>query len=356
MRRKNRYIVNGATIGFAITSIADVLIQWNEHRISNLAFTWESYNGARTIKSAFWGGVVGGGIGYASYLNKIREESKLPFNQDTYLKNILTKENLNSDPDRLAKIISAKNRIKSWLGKVFKSKLVHFPEDGGSFFKGTALASDFDLDVILPFKKRSFETLEKMYYTVYKLINDEFGEHGIVCKQSKSIGLSIVLKGESIHFDIVPGREVNDYKIDRDLNLYIRPERFWQKGSQFKTNSRLQKKIAVNNPKARAVIKLLKKYARLNSWKVPAIIIEQFTIEALSENKYGIQYSTAKNFLSALIYISSNIIKNTLIDSANSNNNLLDKLTVFEQHTISRQIRKDLIRIREDPRNLKLIF
>ncbi len=356
MRRKDKQILKGAVIGATVTSIADIILQWVEHRNTNQEFTWESYNGTRTLKRAAIGGFVGGGIGYASYQYKINEESKLPFNSDNYLKNLLTEENLKSDPETLKKVISARKKIKNWLWKEFESELVHFPEDAGSFFKRTALASNFDLDIILPFKKGSFESLKKMYYTVYEIIGDEFGQKANVSKQSKAIGLSIVHRGELIHFDIVPGREINDYKVDRDLNLYVRPDWIWQRGGQFKTNSKIQKRITVNNRKARAVIKLLKKYKNTNGMKIPSTIIEQYTLGALSEKRFGIHYSETENLLNSMSHISNKITQNTLIDKANSNNNLHEKMDYYQRENIAVQLIRDVERIENNPRYIREIF
>lgn len=36
----------------------------------------------------------------------------------------------------------------------FGNKLVTLPEDTGSFYKRTAINSNFDLDIVLPFKKK----------------------------------------------------------------------------------------------------------------------------------------------------------------------------------------------------------
>lgn len=356
MRRKDKHILNGVVIGAAITSIADIILQWVEHRNANQEFTWESYNGMRTLKNAALGGVVGGGIGYATYQYKISEESKIPFSSDNYLKKLLTEENLKSDPETLKKVLSARKNIKAWLWKEFKSELVHFPEDAGSFFKRTALASNFDLDIFLPFKKKSFESLKEMYYTVYEIIGDEFGKKASVSKQSKAIGLSIVHKGELIHFDIVPGREINDYKIDRDLNLYVRPDWIWQRGGQFKTNTKIQKRITVNNPKARAVIKLLKKYKNANGMKIPTTIIEQYTLRALSQKEFGMHYSETENLLNSMSYISNKITQNTLIDKANSNNNLHEKVNYSQRENIADQLNRDIERIENNPRYIREIF
>ena len=356
MRRKDKHILNGMIIGAAVTSIADIILQWVEHRNANQDFNWESYDGIRTLKNAAIGGTVGGSLGYLVYQYKISEEAKLPFNSDNYLKKLLTEENLKADPATLKKVISARKKIKEWLWEKFKLELVHFPEDTGSFFKRTAIASKFDLDIILPFKKGSFQTLERMYYTVYEIIGAEFGKKAIVSKQRKAIGLSIVHKGDLIHFDIVPGREINDYKIDHNLNLYVKPNWVWQKGGQFKTNSKTQKRITVNNPKARAVIKLLKKYKNVNGIKIPAIIIEQYTIRALSEKQFGICYSETENLLNTMSYISNKITQNALIDIANSNNNLHEKIDSYKREYIAEQLKRDVECIEDNPRYIKEVF
>ena len=356
MRRKEKYIAKGAVTGAALTSIADIILQWVEHKKSDQAFTWESYNGIRTLKRASIGGLAGGAIGYAAYQYKISEESKLPFNPDNYLKKLLTEENLKSNPETLEKFLSARNKIKDWLWDEFELELVNRPEDAGSFFKRTALVSNFDLDIILPFKKNSFQSLKEMYYCVYEIIGKEFGQKARVTKQTKAIGMSVVHKDELIHFDIVPGREINNYKLDRDLNLYVKPNWGWQRGGHFKTNVDIQKRITVNNPKARSVIKLLKKYRNANGMKIPSTIIEQYTINALSKKYYGINSSETENLLNTMSHISEKITQNTLIDFANSNNNLLDKIDYYRRMDISNLLSMDINRIENNPRYITEIF
>jgi len=356
MRRKDKHILKGAAVGVIVTSIADIILQWVEHEKANQEFTWESYNGRRTLKRAALGGVVGGGIGYAAYRYKISEESKLPFNSDSYLRKLLTEENLKSDPETLKRVNAVRIKMKKWLWNKFESELVHSPEDAGSFFKKTALASNFDLDIILPFKKGSFESLKEMYSCVYEIISCELGVNATVSRQTKAIGLSVDYKDELIHFDIIPGREISNYKVDRDLNLYVRPNWIWQKSSQFKTNSRIQKQIVVNNSGARAVIKLLKKYMNANGMEISSTIIEQYTLRALSEEKYEINFSETTNLLNSMSYISNKITQNTLIDYANSNNNLHKKIDYYQRENIAIQLNRDIKRIESNPRYIREIF
>jgi len=356
MRRKDKHIIKGAAIGFAATSVVDVIIQWIEHRNQNIPFTWESYDGKRTLKRSAIGGLIGGGLGYAVYNYKLSEEAKIPFHSDSYLRKLLTEDSLKSNPSAFNRVKKARDKIRNLLWQEFQNDLVVFPENTGSFFKGTALNSKFDLDIILPFKKSSYESLKRMYYHVYETLGLRLGQFTTIAKQSKAIGLSFNYYGQEIHFDIVPGREINDYKIDRDLNLYVRPDWFWQRGSQFKTNVRLQRRMTVNNPKAREVVKLLKKYKNTNSIKLPSTIIEQYTVTALSGKNYGINSSPTENLLNAMEFISNKITQNSLIDIANSNNNLHDKIDYHQRTHISSRLLRDVARIESNPRYIKELF
>ncbi|MEZ4993539.1 MAG: hypothetical protein R2824_24160 [Saprospiraceae bacterium] len=356
MRRKDRHILTGVAIGATVTSLADIILQWLEHRNANQAFTWESYDGFRTLEKSIIGGAIGAGIGYATYQFKISEEAKFPFDSDKFLKKLLTQESLRADPKTFEIVNSVRAIVKKRFWEAFKSDLVIFPEDVGSFFKKTALLSSFDLDIILAFKKGSYQSLEKMYYDVYEVAGAEFGQEAIISKESKAIGLSIDYNGHLIHFDIVPGREINNYKTDRDLNLYVRPEWFWQKGTQFKTNTQFQKKITANNPKARAVIMLLKKYRNANRIKLPSSIIEQYTVAALSDTRHRLNFSETENLLNTMDYIARKITQCSLIDLANSNNNLHEKIAQSEREYIAYLLNRDINRIEKNSRYIKEIF
>ena len=304
MRRQDRQIVNGALIFGSATALVDVLMQWSEHKNKGVEFTWESYNGLRTVKRSLIGAAVGGGLGYAYYCYKISEEATLPFNSDDYVKKILTEEHLKANPAAFKCVVAAREKVKQWMVDEFGNKLVALPVDTGSFYKRTAIASNYDLDIVLPFKRSSYNSLEEMYYDVYKVVGKTFGDRATVTKQTKAIGLTFENNGNPIHFDVVPGREINNYAVEKDLNLYVRPDWIWQRGSSFKTNVGLQKSMTVNKPEARTVIKLLKTYRDRNSLPLPTVMVEQCVVDALSENHFGVYDSTTENLLNSMEFIS----------------------------------------------------
>lgn len=356
MRRKERYITNGAFIGFAYIAFADVLLQYLEHVRIKKALTWKSFNCKRTLNNALIGGAIGAGVGYLIYDDKISEEAEHPFNCDEYLKKLLSEENLKSKPLLLKKYLSYKAEIKEWMNLEFKSNLISKAEDAGSFFKRTAIVSNTDLDIVLAFRKNSFFTLEQMYYHVYDSLQTKFGDKAMVSKQTKAIGLTFENNGLPIHFDIVPGREIGNYKVAKELNLYVRPDWGWQKGSSFKTNIVVQNKITLHNPEARKVIKLLKIYKERNGIELPSVIIEQCVVAALSEGQFGVDFSYTENLLNSMKYTARKIQQNTYLDITNSNNNLNSKLNYTERNNLAHQILMDIESIKKNPRYIKEIF
>ena len=356
MRRQDKYILKGALILGSATALIDIFMQWLEHKDKGIDFTWESYNGKRTVKRSLIGATVGGGLGYAYYCYKIREEAKLPFNSDEYVKKILTEEHLKASPTAFKKVAAHREQVKQWLVDKFGNKLVARPEDTGSFYKRTAIASNYDLDIVLPFRKNSYNTLEEMYYDVYEVVGKAYGKNATVTKQSKAIGVTFGFDENQIHFDIVPGREINNYAVEKDLNLYVKPDWIWQRGSSFKTNVGLQKTMTVNKPEARAVIKLLKKYRDRNNLPLPTVMVEQCVVAALSNNNFGVYASQTENLLNSMDYMSRKIEHKNLIDVANSNNNLHDKVDNAQRSFISTQLKRDIKRIEENPRYIKDIF
>ena len=355
MRRKNRYMLNGALIGFSLVGIADVFLQWLEHDKEGAPFSWEYYNGWRTLKRSFIGGLAGGCLGYVKYADELSKEAKFPFDPDHFLNKIILTENLKSDPNGLRKLQHIKNNIRNILWKEFGDDLVVYPEIAGSIFKKTALKSKYDLDIILPFKKHSYHSLKQMYHDVFERIRVNIACDS-VCKQTKSIGISICSHGQIFHLDIVPGREINNYKSDRDLNLFVRPDWVWKNGGQFKTNIRIQKKLTAYNPKAREAIKLLKKYRNVNSLRLPSSVIEQYVIKALEKTNFGLSTSIAENFLNSMDFISKKITQKIFLDFANSNHNLHLNIDWDERNRISKLMRSDISKMKNDIRFIKEVF
>src|SRR5690348_17261309 len=106
MRRKEKFMVGGAAIGFGVVSVFDILSQWLDHLNRGVPFTWENYDGKRTLKrGVLYGALPGLGLGYLAYELKLSEEAKYPFNSDEHLKKILSSQNLKNHPELFQNIL-----------------------------------------------------------------------------------------------------------------------------------------------------------------------------------------------------------------------------------------------------------
>ena len=55
-------------------------------------------------------------------------------------------------------------------------------------------------------------------------------------------------------------------------------------------------------------------------------------------------------------HISKKITQSTLIDKANSNNNLHEKMDYYQRNNIAEQLNRDIERIEDNPRYIKEVF
>lgn len=358
MRKKERYTTQAAAIGFCITALGDVLMQWLEHYERDEKFTWDSYDGTRTLKNAMIGVTIGAGVGYALYEYTSILERKKSFNSDEYLKAILKDQDLKNNPDLYQKAILVRDELKLRLLDSFSDVLVSVPKNTGSFVRSTANIESYDIDILLPFRKESFSSLEDMFNYTFEKIHSEFQnqQNVKVRKKTKSIRISFVREGNEISFDIVPGREIGNYKLDNRLNLFVNSKSIWTRNSSFKIDASHQRNITINKPDERRVIRLLKLYNSKNNLNIPKVIIEQSVVLALSENNFGIFSSITDNLLNSMLFLSKKLEQNQFIDWGNSSNNLLLKMSTNERMRASQILRNDVDNVENNSHVIKEIL
>lgn len=349
-------MINGALIGGSLTVLGDVLLQWYEHFLRGKKFGLSSIDSIRTIRNGLIGAGVGTGLGYLSYNYRRTKDAEQDFHADNYLKEILQDEGLKRDSIGFSQTLDYRRIVKDYLSTVYRLRLVVPPEDAGSFYKRTAIGSNYDVDIVLAFKKNQFSTLEEMYYDVLNSLQTRFGGKSKIKKQRKSIGLTFSYEDFEFHFDIVPGREIRDYRSDKKLNLYVRPDWFWQNGTLAKSHVGLDKAIAVNKPQERKVIKLIKAYRDRNGLNLPTTLIEQCVVKALSNSHYGVSMSKTHNLLNSMEYIISRLENGCVRDITNSNNDLAKDMSEYEMSRTIRLLRKDVSKANTNQHHLKEIF
>lgn len=357
MRKQEKYIYTGAIVTASIVGLFDIFLQNEKQKMSGQKLTWQNYNGIRTLKNVALFGFVGGIAGNEFYKCEFKKEINRSFSSDKFLKNLLKEESSYSNLIKMEELKSINTHVKETLNFKLSNQLVNYPENIGSLSKRTALASTCDSDIVLPIKKQStFGSIPKMSNEIHKIILDEFKDEAEVKKLKKAT--SLLFKGnEGIQkVDILYGQEIGNYKKDKKLNLYIRPSYFWEDGKIFKTDIGIQKNLLVNKPKVREVIKVIKKYRDRNHLSLENILIDQLVLDALSIYNYGKGHSVLGNLKACLEHIAYKLSHKKILDLANSNNNLFNKIDYPTRETISSFINNDLLKIKSNPHYIKEIF
>lgn len=355
MRREVKYPVVGFTAGFVIGGFADFIIQAirldrkNEFDLSKIDW-WHCF------KIALSFGSVGAIAGYGIYRWRLHLESTVPFDSDRFLSQLLSNNSIKSDPTLYSQADKERYGIKQLICQSFQGQIINGkPINWGSTAKGTAIGNRCDFDIIIPFSKNSFASLEEMYNSVYDILHRNYSSVNCdVRKQRRSIGITFHFGEKNLHFDVVPGREINDYRTDGELNLFEKNRNCWSKPTRIKTNVRTHRQQTVNRPEERKVIKLVKLYRDCNRLNISSSAIQHLVLDCFDE-QFASQ-SISENFLLSLDYISRVIPDAEIIDPANSNNKISSGLSASDRYEISSRINRDLNALNSNELYLKEIF
>lgn len=157
----------------------------------------------------------------------------------------------------------------------------------GSFAKHTATNVKFDLDLVEPFKRNSFGTLQEMFDSVHDFLAEEYKNTGVTIRRQKvSIGVSFPIEEgdeKPVELDVVPGRELSDdnYLDSHDLNLCFNEDHWgFQRDQARKRISRSRFRISkVSRVNVKLFVCL--KYGKAKDKKYKSFVIELAVIRAL---------------------------------------------------------------------------
>lgn len=281
-------------------------------------------------------------------------------NKQEYLQNGLETHRMTHVQNLVDKFKTKRNEVKEALESHYGSNIYN-PFNSGSFKKHTAINTKFDLDVVVPFKKDSFETLDKMFDSLYDFLYDEYGEVAQIRKQKVSIGIIFDEDddGDVISLDIVPGRELNQdqYSEDNKLNLFV-----YSKYGIFSSSTYIQTNIQaqIDHIKAkeneRKIIRLLKIWNNNDGKEYKSFLLELITIKAF--DKESISGNLWEKLEKVMEYIKDKVAEDgfKLIDPGNSNNDLMDTLESWEKTNLSNRMERMLERINSNSDNIKSYF
>jgi hypothetical protein len=280
--------------------------------------------------------------------------------RNQHLACVLKSHNIENNEDLMKAYRKKRDEIREAIKKKYGSR-IYWVLHSGSYKKFTAINIKFDMDLVIPFKKEEAETLKELFAEI-RLFFDEYKKTDPTLIEVKSqkiaIGLTFKIDEDTLDLDIVPGREINDYDKDDELNVYVNSQMgLTAAGTSLKTNIAAQIQYVKDNADAREIIKLLKVYKRRNPGKVDkfkSIALELITIKALSNYKGTSDlWSKLRN---TLVYIKDNIQTVTLIDPGNSNNRISDAITELDKITISTNINFLLMALDASEDSIKVNF
>ncbi|MDC7227016.1 MAG: hypothetical protein PQJ61_09655 [Spirochaetales bacterium] len=211
----------------------------------------------------------------------------MDISKQEYLENVLSSYRMRHISRLVEKHRTRRDEIKEYLEAHYGGKIYN-PMNSGSFAKHTAINSKFDLDLVVPFKRDSFDTLEGMFKDIFKLLNAAYKNRAVVRKQKVSIGIEFYADndGDEISIDVVPGRELEQdkYPDNYNLNLFVNSRYGTIEEKNFlKTNIKAQIEYIKARDNERKVIRLLKVWKNRHNRPYKSFLLELLTIKAFDD-------------------------------------------------------------------------
>lgn len=277
-----------------------------------------------------------------------------------HLNQVLETHRMSHISDLLDKYTNKRDEVKEALEEKYGSK-IYSPINSGSYAKHTAINIKFDLDIVTPFKRNSFATLEEMFDDVYNFLNEKYKDDADVIRQKVSIGIKFFEDedGHKIDIDVVPGRELNDnqYSDDKNLNLFVNSKYgLLEEKTYVQTNIQAQIDHIKGKNDERSIIRLLKIWKATNNESYKSFFLELATIKAF--DKIDVSGNLWEKLKKVMEYIRDNVTKDnfTLKDPGNSNNDVADTLDSWGKSSLSNKMSNIIDNIERNSENIKTYF
>lgn len=242
-----------------------------------------------------------------------------------YLKSILENEKIDHTVEETK---STRAEVKDFLMSYYKdeNKNPTFIYSG-SIAKKTAVKSKYDIDVGLLFYNEDFSSLEEMFEDVRKTLEKEYGRANT---REQNVSIRISKNGHEI--DVVPGRKLVNNK--NDVYLHV------QRDENTRVKSNLEKHVdEISTFGELETIRLLKIWKIKKGFKFKSFALELMTKKALDGTSLN---GLDAKFKYMMEYIVDNIDSISLIDPANTNNNVAETLTDHQKSQIKKFARRAL--------------
>lgn len=268
--------------------------------------------------------------------------------KSNYLNSVLESYRMKHIEELINTYRTKRDDIKQFLNEQYNSK-IYEPFNSGSYKKHTAINTKFDLDLVIPFKRNAFATLEEMFEDVFEKLTEQYQNETSIKKQGVSIGLTFDEEDE-INIDVVPARETSQDHFPETKNLNLHKT---QSDGYLKTNIHAQIAHIKAKENERKVIRLLKIWKAYHQYKYKSFFIELLVIKAYE--KSFPQGNLWEQFKTVLNYIIDNIQREnfTLKDPGNSNNDLALSLDDIEKNILISRLKSMLEKIESNEKQIE---
>lgn len=278
----------------------------------------------------------------------------MEFNKNKHLNDVLESHKMRHIKDFSDKVLSRKSEIIDKLAEHYDTDLRYDAFISGSMAKHTAINTKFDYDVVQPFKRSAFSTLNDMFDDVFSFLEKEYKGVATVRRQKVSIGVVFSQEAEDrapICIDVVPGRELGeeDFLQTKALNLYYN-EDVWgfKKGSYQKTNISAQIEHIKGKEQERQIIRLFKIWKNHLRKDYKSFMIELICIKAFES--YTGSSSLWDRLKFSMEYIRDHITDESfhLYDPGNSGNDLMASMDSLKKLALTSEMESMLSNIGRD--------
>lgn len=282
--------------------------------------------------------------------------------ESQYLQDVLTSYGKNQKSRLVDFYRDRSSAVKQILTEHYGSQLAGTPIYSGSIHRATEIVTEFDVDIILPFKRNAFANQKRMLVKVNQYLKEVSSEElrSAVEFRAQRVSGGILFQNfwgnQEIRVDVVPGIEPQRgiYKSTGSLYLWDRKEK-----KVILTNIQKQKDyVRKAHPNCHKIIRLIK-VLRFTDDKFPRIksfVLGLLVARAFWENNGNIPRGIFLQLVMVLQFISRHIEEIHLEDPGNRRNVVSDLVSANKRRQLARLCRKILREVENDTRSLQSYF
>jgi Second Messenger Oligonucleotide or Dinucleotide Synthetase domain len=250
-----------------------------------------------------------------------------------YLKKVLDKQKLEEGSDEIKNLRERRDEIESFLREKFSGYEIKFYY-AGSYKKKTLIKELYDLDLTCYFPSDTDKTLEEIYNEVAKALREKY----FVKEKASALRIKSKDGNDDFHIDVVPGRFIDETNTDVFLYRNVEDEH------RLKTNLKVHLEH-IRDSELRKQIRLAKLWRIRNGLQIRTFPLELLVIKVLKDSEKKDQLDDRmKEFW---VEIRDNIDNISIVDPANSNNDLSEIFDSTVKNKLSKAAKSTLKVIEE---------